>query len=146
MDAQQFGRPCPNLATEDSYGDGGVEDVRGRREDVVDKLRQRSASSPTSSKASGGARVGRGGEVVEETFDRDGTCIYRHGRRHIAITQVPLAVHIRGTRGGHVTHWELSHDPTYTTTVGVVVPASPGFRHKGWSIKIRFKVCLRIFC
>ena len=38
MDAQQFGRPCPNLATEDSYGDGGVEDVRGRREDGVDKV------------------------------------------------------------------------------------------------------------
>ena len=30
------------------------------------RLRQRSASSPASSKASGGARVGRGGEVVEE--------------------------------------------------------------------------------
>ena len=110
------------------------------------KLRQQSALSPASSKASGGARVVRGGEVVEETFDHDGTCIYRHGRRHIAIMQVPLTVHVRVTCGGHVTHWKLSHDPTYATTVGVVVPASPGFRHKGWSIKIRFKVCLCIFC
>ena len=38
LDAQQFDLPCPNLATEDSYGDGGVEDVRGRREDGVDKV------------------------------------------------------------------------------------------------------------
>ena len=38
MDDQQFGRPCPNLAIEDSYGDGGEEDVRGRREDGVDKV------------------------------------------------------------------------------------------------------------
>ena len=38
MDAQQFGRPCPNLAMEDSYGDGGEEDVRGRREDDVDEV------------------------------------------------------------------------------------------------------------
>ena len=32
-EAEQFDRPCPNLATEDTYGDGGVDDVRGRRED-----------------------------------------------------------------------------------------------------------------
>ena len=38
LDAQQFDLPCPNLATEDSYGDGGVEDVRGRCEDSVDKV------------------------------------------------------------------------------------------------------------
>ena len=38
MDAQQFSLPCPNLETEDSYDDGGVEDVRGRREDGVDKV------------------------------------------------------------------------------------------------------------
>ena len=132
-------RRTPTAAAEKTMFAAGVKTASTRS-------RQRSASSPASSRASGGARVGRGGEVVEETFDRDGTCIYRHGRRHSVITQVPLTVHVRVTRGGHVTHWELSHDPTYTTTVGVVVPASPGFRHNGWSIKIRFKVCLRIFC
>ena len=38
LDAQQFGLPCPNLATEDSYGDGRVEDVYGRREDGVGEV------------------------------------------------------------------------------------------------------------
>ena len=31
-EAEQFDRPCPNLVTEDTYGDGGEDDVRGRRE------------------------------------------------------------------------------------------------------------------
>ena len=30
--------PCPNLATEDTYGDGGEDDVRGRREDGVGEV------------------------------------------------------------------------------------------------------------
>ena len=34
-EAEQFTLPCPNLATEDTYGDGGEDDVRGRREDGV---------------------------------------------------------------------------------------------------------------
>ena len=34
-EAEQFDLPCPNLATEDTYGDGGEDDVRGRREDDV---------------------------------------------------------------------------------------------------------------
>ena len=37
-EAEQFDLPCPNLATEDSYGDGGVDDVCGRREDGVDEV------------------------------------------------------------------------------------------------------------
>ena len=37
-EAEQFDRPCPNLATEDSYGDGGEDDVRGRREDGVGEV------------------------------------------------------------------------------------------------------------
>ena len=37
-EAEQFDRPCPNLATEDTYGDGGEEDVRGRREDGVGEV------------------------------------------------------------------------------------------------------------
>ena len=34
-EAEQFDLPCPNLATEDTYGDGGEDDVRGQREDGV---------------------------------------------------------------------------------------------------------------
>ena len=34
-EAEQFDLPCPNLVTEDTYGDGGEDDVRGRREDGV---------------------------------------------------------------------------------------------------------------
>ena len=34
-EAEQFDHPCPNLATEDTYGDGGEDDVRGRCEDGV---------------------------------------------------------------------------------------------------------------
>ena len=34
-DAEQFNPPCPNLATEYTYGDGGENDVCGRREDGV---------------------------------------------------------------------------------------------------------------
>ena len=34
-EAEQFDLPCPNLATEDTYGDGGEDDVRGGREDGV---------------------------------------------------------------------------------------------------------------
>ena len=38
MDAKQFDLPCPNLATEDTYGDGGEDEVRGRREDDVEEV------------------------------------------------------------------------------------------------------------
>ena len=34
-EAEQFDLPCPNLATEDTYGDGGEDDARGRHEDGV---------------------------------------------------------------------------------------------------------------
>ena len=37
-EAKQFDRPCPNLAMEDTYGDGGEDDVRGRREDDVGEV------------------------------------------------------------------------------------------------------------
>ena len=37
-EAEQFDRPCPNLAMEDTYGDGGEDDVRGRREDGVGEV------------------------------------------------------------------------------------------------------------
>ena len=38
MDAEQFDLPCPNLATEDTYSDGRVDEVRGRREDGVEEV------------------------------------------------------------------------------------------------------------
>ena len=37
-EAEQFDLPCPNLATEDTYGDGGEDDVRDRREDDVGEV------------------------------------------------------------------------------------------------------------
>ena len=37
-EAKQFDLPCPNLAREDTYGDGGEDDVRGRREDGVGEV------------------------------------------------------------------------------------------------------------
>jgi hypothetical protein len=37
-EAEQFDLPCPNLATEDTYSDGGEDDVRGRREDGVGEV------------------------------------------------------------------------------------------------------------
>ena len=38
MEAEQFDLPCPNLATEDTYGDGGEDKVRGWREDDVEEV------------------------------------------------------------------------------------------------------------
>ena len=37
-EAEQFDLPCPNLAMEDTYGDGGEDDVRGRREDDISEV------------------------------------------------------------------------------------------------------------
>ena len=37
-EAMQFNLPCPNLATEDTYGDGGEDDVHGRCEDGVGEV------------------------------------------------------------------------------------------------------------
>ena len=37
-EAEQFDLPCPNLATEDTYGDDGEDDVRGRCEDGVGEV------------------------------------------------------------------------------------------------------------
>ena len=35
MEAEQFNLPCPNLATEDTYGSGREDEVHDRREDGV---------------------------------------------------------------------------------------------------------------
>ena len=37
-EAEQFNPPCHNLATEDTYGGGGEDDVRGRLEDGVGEV------------------------------------------------------------------------------------------------------------
>ena len=37
-EAEQFDLLCPNLAMEDTYGDGGEDDVRGQREDGVGEV------------------------------------------------------------------------------------------------------------
>ena len=38
MEAEQFYLPCPSLATEDTYGDGGEDEVRDRCEDGVGEV------------------------------------------------------------------------------------------------------------
>ena len=38
QETEQFNPPCPNLATEDTYSDGGEDDVRGWREDDVGEV------------------------------------------------------------------------------------------------------------
>ena len=38
LETEQFSPPCPNLATEDTYGGGGEDDVHGRREDGVGEV------------------------------------------------------------------------------------------------------------
>ena len=37
-EAEQFDLLCPNLATEDTYSDGGEDNVHGRREDGVGEV------------------------------------------------------------------------------------------------------------
>ena len=37
-ETDQFNPPCPNLATEDTYGGGGEDDVRSRGEDDVGEV------------------------------------------------------------------------------------------------------------
>ena len=38
MEAEQFDLSCPNLATRESYGGGGEDEVRARREDGVGEV------------------------------------------------------------------------------------------------------------
>ena len=82
------------------------------------RSRQLSASSPASSRASGGARVLTEVERWKKDFFTAGDTYLQVGVRHSAITQVPLSVHIRGTRGKHATYLELSHVPTPAKFVG----------------------------
>ena len=38
LETEQFNLPHPNLAAEDTYSDGGEDEVRGRREDGVKEV------------------------------------------------------------------------------------------------------------
>ena len=38
METEQFNPPCPNLATEETYGGGGEDEDHGRREDGVGEV------------------------------------------------------------------------------------------------------------
>ena len=38
IEAEQFNLPRPNLAAEDTYGGGGEDEVRGRREDDIGEV------------------------------------------------------------------------------------------------------------
>ena len=38
MDAEQSDLPCPNLAMEETYGDGGEDEVRGQHEDGAEEV------------------------------------------------------------------------------------------------------------
>ena len=122
---EQFDRPCPNLATEDTYGDGGEDDVRGRREDDVGEVAAAKRFVAGVMRASGGARVRARVEerimiVVRRVFIGTGTaqCYY---------TGAPGDSHLKGT-------W-LSYNisevvPRSHTRLDcwVVVPTSLGFR------------------
>ena len=56
-EAEQFDLPCPNLATEDTYGNGGEDNVRGRREDSVGEVAATKRFVIGIVEGSGGARV-----------------------------------------------------------------------------------------
>ena len=62
---------------EDTYGGSGEDEVRGRLEDASKKLQQLSASSPTSTRASGGARVCARWRGGSRDNDRGELCIYK---------------------------------------------------------------------
>ena len=92
-DAEQFNPPCPNLAMEDTYG--AVERTMsavGVRT-ASERLRQRSASSPASSRASGGARVRA---RVEEGDNDRGKCEFIGSRAALCYyTGAPGGSHLR---------------------------------------------------
>ena len=124
-EAEQFNRPCSNLATEDTYGDGGEDDVRGRREDGVDEVTATKRSSPASLRESGGARVCAGVEerimtMVRHVFIETGTtqCYYTGapGDSHLKDTWLSCNISEVVPRS----HARLDYR--------VVVPTSPGFR------------------
>ena len=123
-EAEQFNLPCPNLATEDTYGGGGEDDVRGRRA-ASERSRQLSASSPASSRVSGGARVRA---RVEEEIMTIVKCVFiGTGAALCYYTGAPGDSHLKNT-------WpscnisEVVPCSHARLDCRVVVPTSPGFR------------------
>ena len=80
---------------EDTYGDGGEDDVRGRREDDVGEVAAAKDSSPASSRASGGARVCA---RVEERIMTMVRCVFiGTGTTQCYYTGAPGDSHLRNT-------------------------------------------------
>ena len=141
-DAARFDLPCPTLAMEDTYGNGREDDVRGRVKTASERLRQRSASSPASSRASGGARVRA---RVEEEIMTTVKCVFiGTGAALRYYTGAPGDSHLRNT-------WPSCRilgfvpRPPHAWIVGwsfLLLRVSCG----GMSIENGLKGCLCIFC
>ena len=124
-EAEQFDLPCPNLATEDTYGDGGEDDIRGRREDGVGEVAAAKRFIAGVVEASGGARVSA--RVEEEIMT---------GVRRVFIGTGAAQCYYAGASGG--SHLKDTWRSCNTSEVvprshvrldcRVVVPTSLGFR------------------
>ena len=130
------------MATEDTYGDGREDDVRGRREDGIGEVAQRSASSPASSRASGGARVRA---RVEEEIMTAVKCVFIGTWAALRYyTGAPGDSHLRNT-------WPSCSilgfvpRPTHAWIVGWSFPLLR-VSGEGMSIENRLNVVLCIFC
>ena len=124
-DAEKFDCPCPNLATEDTYGDGGEDDVRGRREDGVGEVTTAKRFVPASSRASGGARVCA---RVEEEIMTGVRCVFiETGTTQHYYAGAPSGSHLRDMWRTCNT-LEVVPCSHARLDCRVVVPASPGFK------------------
>ena len=107
-----------------------------------ERLRQRSASSPTSSRASGGARVRA---RVEEEIMTDVRCVFiGTGAALRYYTGAPGDSHLRGTWPSCSISGVVPR-PTHAWVVGGSFPLL-GVSGEGTSIENRLNVCLCIFC
>ena len=141
-EAEQFDLPCPNLATEDTYGDGGEDDVRGRREDGIEEVAAAKRFIVGVVEASGGARVRA---RVEEEIMTAVKCVFIG--TWVALRYYTGALgdlHLRDT-------WPLCRilgfvpRPTHAWIVGwsfLLLRVSCG----GMSIENGLNGCLCIFC
>ena len=123
-EAEQFDLPCPNLATEDTYGDGGEDDVRGRREDGVGEVAAAKCFA---------VGVCRGGEVEERFLTAMGCAFMGRGTAQCNYAGAPGGSHLRDTWRTCNT-LEVVPCSHARLDCRVVVPASPGFRQLGLSI------------
>ena len=110
-----------------------------------ERLRQRSASSPASSRASGGARVcerWRGGRNILTTT---GCVLIRKGTTQRNYAGAPGGSHLKGT-------WQACNILRVVPrsharqACRVVVPASPDFNNKDELFKTDLMFCLYAFC